>query len=289
MTLHAFHGKQHIKDGLLETLRWHQRMDHFEHGTYGAWRTDKKGRTYRVGCGVGCTVNSSKHYLYESFYGIPTWLARLEDAIFEGLPIRTFAKWPVAFINAIPVGADLNLFGFDLYFALLVQRKREILPILGQAQYALFIKALDKLRRGNLPVTIPDDVTNASVSTFARGGLRIIREMIQFGRHINENVLLDFMDATRAAKFVVERLKLQKGRKLNNLKALESLKDAARTQYAPGSIPFPLFSKEYATRIGVTYGDPYPLTLFDSLRQEVLTPTVKLALGAQTVHEMTLR
>ncbi len=40
--------------------------------------------------------------------GIPEWLARLEDCIFEGLSKKRSKKWPLEFSDAINIGADLN-------------------------------------------------------------------------------------------------------------------------------------------------------------------------------------
>jgi len=40
--------------------------------------------------------------------GIPQWLARLEDCIFEGLSHDRSQKWPEEFLEAITPGIDLN-------------------------------------------------------------------------------------------------------------------------------------------------------------------------------------
>jgi hypothetical protein len=74
-------------------------------GTYGIQLPD--GR--RVGCAVFCTVGSSSHAAYEDQLGIPRVIARLEDGIFEGLPADRFKEWPLEFLEAIPVGADLSM------------------------------------------------------------------------------------------------------------------------------------------------------------------------------------
>jgi hypothetical protein len=97
--LRAFHGVSQIKDNLLTQLRAHYEADEIVHGVY--WQNGK-------GCAVGCTVHSTDHSGYEFFFGIPESLAYLEDAIFEGLPNKEAKDWPIAFMQAIPVGADLS-------------------------------------------------------------------------------------------------------------------------------------------------------------------------------------
>ena len=66
------------------------------------------------GCAVGCTLHDfapgqeEDHRLYEALFGIPEALARVEDNVFESLPARAARAWPLRFIEAIPVGADLS-------------------------------------------------------------------------------------------------------------------------------------------------------------------------------------
>lgn len=59
------------------------------------------------GCAVGCTIHSGSHQEYETRFGIPTVLARLEDIFFENLPNKIAKSWPLRFMSAIPVGVDL--------------------------------------------------------------------------------------------------------------------------------------------------------------------------------------
>ena len=65
------------KAAILKQLRQHAKLDEIEKGHY--WDSGK-------GCAVGCTIHSGQHVEYETRFGIPQMLARLEDCIFEGLP-----------------------------------------------------------------------------------------------------------------------------------------------------------------------------------------------------------
>ncbi len=102
------------KDMLREVLK-HQKADQIVQGTYG----EQNGQWH--GCAVACSLRSlaviqgkklevryDQHARYESDLGIPEWLARLEDAIFEGLPKKESKVWPEQFLKSINVGADLN-------------------------------------------------------------------------------------------------------------------------------------------------------------------------------------
>ena len=95
----SFHGKEKIKEKYLKRLKNHYDADEFVKGKY--W---EKGK----GCAVGCTIHGSDHSRYETEIGIPEWVARVEDKIFEGLPDNIAKEWPLKFLKSIPVGVDLN-------------------------------------------------------------------------------------------------------------------------------------------------------------------------------------
>lgn len=100
MTMLAFHNDPAIKASKISQVLAHQQADEIVKGRY--W---EGGR----GCAVGCTVHSDDHGAYETEMGIPRMIARLEDRIFEGMPLADAKTFPARFIEAIPVGADLSL------------------------------------------------------------------------------------------------------------------------------------------------------------------------------------
>jgi len=92
------------KDDLIAKLTAHAKADAIIKGRYFE---DGKG------CAVGCSlvdygVRPSDHSQYEKIFGIPEKIARLEDCIFEGLPIDLAKEWPLRFSNAVPVKTDLS-------------------------------------------------------------------------------------------------------------------------------------------------------------------------------------
>lgn len=95
----AFHGDPKIKKKYLDRLRAHAKADEIIKGVY--WENGK-------GCAVGCTIHSGNHSDYEKKLGIPAWLALVEDKIFEGLPQEKAKTWPLVFLSAISVGANLE-------------------------------------------------------------------------------------------------------------------------------------------------------------------------------------
>lgn len=98
-TLIAFHNNKQIKNKYLNRVVAHRKADEIVKGKY--WEGGK-------GCAVGCTIHSSQHSSYEIELGIPTWLARLEDRLFEGVSNKYAKTFPERFLKAIKPGTDLN-------------------------------------------------------------------------------------------------------------------------------------------------------------------------------------
>jgi len=95
----AFHNDEAIKQKYVARVRAHQASDHLIRGT--GWDGSK-------GCAVGCTLEAYDHARYEKELGIPEWLARLEDTIFEGVTEKYSRNWPARFLEAVNVGSDLE-------------------------------------------------------------------------------------------------------------------------------------------------------------------------------------
>ena len=103
-----------LKKDFVAEVEKHRKADQIVQGIYGDSRFPEKGF-----CAVGCSVHSlnrmnktnyltNDHSVYEKELGIPEWLARLEDTLFEGLPIEDAKKWPEQFAKAVPVGVNLE-------------------------------------------------------------------------------------------------------------------------------------------------------------------------------------
>ena len=109
----AYHNDPQIKADILAQLAAHRAADELVKGQY--WRNGK-------GCAVACTIHGSNHAEYETRFGIPQMLARLEDRMFEGMPDEQSQLWPERFMGAIEPGADLSRVGWKFLHWLLTDK-----------------------------------------------------------------------------------------------------------------------------------------------------------------------
>lgn len=99
--MQAYHNDPAVKAKYIERVRQHRIAEHLTKGLGWNPETSK-------GCAIGCTLEAYDHSRYPIELGLPEWLARLEDAIFEGLPVSEAQAWPESFLEAIHPGADLE-------------------------------------------------------------------------------------------------------------------------------------------------------------------------------------
>ena len=99
MSLQAFHNDPKIKEKYLNRVIAHQKADRLIRGI--TWEDGK-------GCAIGCTLEAYDHSRYPIELGIPEWLARVEDTLFEGMTKKKSETWPKIFLKSIPVGVDLE-------------------------------------------------------------------------------------------------------------------------------------------------------------------------------------
>ena len=96
----AFHNDIKIKEKYVNRVKKHRELDNLKQ-----CETGENGK----GCAVACTLDMVyDHSRYPIELGIPEWLARLEDTIFEGLNVEDSMSWPQEFLEAIPLGVDLE-------------------------------------------------------------------------------------------------------------------------------------------------------------------------------------
>jgi hypothetical protein len=97
----TYHDDPTLKAAVLTELAAHREADQITQGRY--WEDGK-------GCAVGCLTHDPNggHDQYPSRWGIPEWLAHLEDRVFEGLPAADAKRWPERFMAAIPVGVQIG-------------------------------------------------------------------------------------------------------------------------------------------------------------------------------------
>jgi hypothetical protein len=138
--LRAYHGDEKLKEETVAKARWHKDFSEFVRDEYFS----KNGKA-KV-CAVGCITEDPNggHHLYPSKWGIPEWLAYLEERIFTGLPDEKMAAWPERFLDAIPVGADFE----GLADRLAIRRlKEECLPLSGHCPESIRVKAVASIEQ----------------------------------------------------------------------------------------------------------------------------------------------
>lgn len=163
----AYLGDPTLKTFLLQELHRHRKADEIVKGHY--WENGK-------GCAVGCTLESiaarngkwkagidhTNHALYESELGIPSQLAHLQDAIFEGLPNPDYLAWPEQFAKAIMPGANLIGVWPKFVVALLTDTHGPVWPHVQDAKWHMQLAAIERvacLFKDGMPAS---DASNAA-------------------------------------------------------------------------------------------------------------------------------
>lgn len=109
----SYHNDENLKALVVAEMKNHQKKDQFIKGAYEKLNSKFKG------CAIGCTIDSvnkifgrsyktSEHKVFEEALGIPEWLAHIQDSLFEALPIGDNSQFAVDFLEAIPVGVNLE-------------------------------------------------------------------------------------------------------------------------------------------------------------------------------------
>ena len=110
----SYHNDNSLKALVIAEMKNHQNDDRFIKGSYGFYSFGEF-----KGCAVACAVNSvnkilgkqydtSSHCVLQETLGIPGWLSKIQDAFFECLPWGECDKFAIDFLEAIPVGIDLE-------------------------------------------------------------------------------------------------------------------------------------------------------------------------------------
>src|SRR3990167_5594668 len=147
-TLLSFHGDPAVKEKYLARVRAHQTADEIVQGYY--WENGK-------GCAVGCTVHGPSHVAYENELGIPEWLAWLEDGLFEDMSAKDAKGWPLAFLEAIPVGSDLWKVPYLFFSWMMIDEKEGLVSILENGQVREAVYTIGNLLKSEADRTLTKD------------------------------------------------------------------------------------------------------------------------------------
>src|SRR5579863_9777997 len=93
LCLQAYHGKKSVKQKYVKRMQNHIKADELIRGT--GW-DNESGK----GCAIGCTLNRYDHHCYQNELGLPEWIAKLEDSLFEGMSKEKSKTFPLEFLKA---------------------------------------------------------------------------------------------------------------------------------------------------------------------------------------------
>lgn len=125
----AFHNDPKIKKKYLARLEAHYRADEIIQGIY--WENGK-----------GCAISA-----YETELGIPSIIARLKARIFEGLPNECAKEFPLKFLKAVPIGADLSLVLYQFIHWLLVDETDGVISLSNEQGKVSILKVADLFKQ----------------------------------------------------------------------------------------------------------------------------------------------
>ena len=114
MTQVAFNNDPGLKQALLTSIAQHRAADKL---LSGAYHDPETGAVCAVGCNIAAvreytktdTLEWGDHAGLGEAIGVPAILLRLQDYLFERLPIAERLEWPTKFAEAITPGADLSM------------------------------------------------------------------------------------------------------------------------------------------------------------------------------------
>lgn len=104
--LRAFKNSTFTKAQAVANAKMHRDQDHLMAGLYY-----ENGSAEWKGCSVGCFTKDPNggHDRYPELFGLPTWLAKFQDMMFEQLPQEDKAWWHVSLFSAIKTGQDMEI------------------------------------------------------------------------------------------------------------------------------------------------------------------------------------
>ena len=133
----TFKGKTRLKEKLVRRAEAHAEADRFQRG-YGYFRCEGDDGYSTLsfadpsdpdecpveevkGCAIGCLATPVQRRFWKRFsgasepterlekdFGLPAPLTAIAEAIFEDLPTSDSNSWPVEFVNAVPVGVEID-------------------------------------------------------------------------------------------------------------------------------------------------------------------------------------
>jgi len=169
----AYHGDPELKAQTIAQMKQHRIADTIIKGHY--WQGGK-------GSAVGCLTHGldGGHDQYPELFGIPEWLAHLEDRVFSNLPNDQAKLWQERFLSAIQPGADFD--GLKDRLAILRLReclrissvwdheyRQQVVDAIEQTIEAIESGTEDELLRANYAARLAANDTTLAFSAYSGG------------------------------------------------------------------------------------------------------------------------
>ena len=107
--LTSYHNNKKLKTAIVNEMEKHRKGDQIVKGHYGKMNGKFTGcAIHLMNVRLKTQYCTDSHKSFEDAIGVPEWLARLSDIIFEGLPEGDNSLFAVNFLKAIPVGVNLE-------------------------------------------------------------------------------------------------------------------------------------------------------------------------------------
>ena len=130
----TYHNDVELKRKIVKEMKLHQEQDQFIKGKYG-----KINGTFK-GCAVGCAIDSFNrkldkdynyegHEYFEEAIGVPEWVARVQDTLYEGLLEEDNSQFAVDMLEAIPVGKNLEKVKWEFCVFILKENIERVLSL----------------------------------------------------------------------------------------------------------------------------------------------------------------
>ncbi len=101
----AYKNDPAIKAQAVAEMQEHKRLDQLARGHY--WE-QRKNSGCAIGCMAGMETDGSAHAFVAKKLGLTEGLLHIVDNLFENIPDGEHLDWPLQFLEAIPVGANLD-------------------------------------------------------------------------------------------------------------------------------------------------------------------------------------
>lgn len=153
----------------LKLAKTHRDADRFIQGKWIDEGKDEKGM--HRGCFYGCLMQSDNDVLTSAsqVLGLPEWIVRVSEKIFEGLPKEKAVEFPVKLFEAMPTTINTEQVWKDWNYTILMDKKR------GQYKYCGSNKECKKVVKQCADLFKQEEIDESAAESAARSAAESAR------------------------------------------------------------------------------------------------------------------